>query len=273
MTIPRRIISVCAAVGAVASPLAAAQPSAKPVQQALAPTSLTSTTVPKPSRAVDRCNSSDERLPGAPVAGVSWSARFVTLTGLRTRPTYRVVPFARLSPVAPLGGGTTTLLVTGRSCDLHERLWLRVFLPQRPNGTQAWILRDVVVVRRVRFRIEIDQSARRLTLFRSNRRFMTIPVAVGKPMTPTPNGRFALAEEIATNDPGGFLGPIVLPITGFSNKLNEYKGGNGRVALHGTSLPGLIGRRASNGCVRMRNADVVRLARYASPGIPVWIHE
>jgi len=71
--------------------------------------------------------------------------------------------------------------------------------------------------------------------------------------------------------PGGFLGPIVLPLTGFSETLNEFAGGDGRVAIHGTSVPSLIGTQASHGCMRMRNADIVRLARLATPGTPVAI--
>ena len=95
---------------------------------------------------------------------------------------------------------------------------------------------------------------------------------MGAPGTPTPTGRtFAIAELVRTNHPGAFLGPIVLPLTGYSETLNEFAGGNGRVAIHGTSLPGLIGSAVSHGCMRMRNADVVRLAKAARPGTPVSI--
>ena len=96
-------------------------------------------------------------------------------------------------------------------------------------------------------------------------------VAVGAPSTPTPRGRFALAEEIQTGDPSGFLGPIVMPLTSFSNVLNEYAGGNGRVAIHGTSQPSLIGQRVSHGCIRMTNADIRRLSRWVRPGVSVTV--
>ena len=62
-----------------------------------------------------------------------------------------------------------------------------------------------------------------------------------------------------------------MPLTGFSETLNEFAGGNGRVAIHGTSLPSLIGTQASHGCMRMHNGDIVRLARLAAPGTPVAI--
>ena len=97
-------------------------------------------------------------------------------------------------------------------------------------------------------------------------------VAIGKSGTPTPRGPdFAVAEVVTTNNPGGFLGPVVMPLTGYSETLNEFAGGNGRVAVHGTSAPGLIGTRASHGCVRMTNASILRLARFAHAGTPVSI--
>ena len=52
---------------------------------------------------------------------------------------------------------------------------------------------------------------------------------------------------------------------------NEFAGGNGRVAVHGTSEPDLIGTSASHGCVRVSNADILRLARLVRPGTPVAI--
>ena len=71
--------------------------------------------------------------------------------------------------------------------------------------------------------------------------------------------------------PNGFLGPMVLATTGFSEVLNEYAGGNGRFAMHGTSLPGLIGTRASHGCIRHENTNIRRIAALVSPGTPIVI--
>ena len=115
-------------------------------------------------------------------------------------------------------------------------------------------------------------SQRRLTVFRSNRPVVRAPVAVGRPGTETPLSRdFAIAELIPTYDPGGFLGPIVFPITGYSERLFTFAGGDGRVGIHGTSLPSLIGTAVSNGCIRMYNRDIVRLSRLVRPGTPLTI--
>lgn len=211
------------------------------------------------------------KFPTGPTPGRSWTARIVGVTGLRTVPRIKRKPFRYLRPYAPLGGGDVNLLITGRACDDHDRAWLRVYIPQRPNGSQAWILRDYAVISRNDYRIVIDQSERKLSLYFKGRRIWKTAVAVGTAQTPTPHGRFAIAEKVRTGDPKNFLGPLVLPLTGFSQVLNEYAGGNGRVAIHGTSVPELIGTRASHGCIRMRNADIARLGRLVRPGTPVAI--
>jgi hypothetical protein len=177
---------------------------------------------------------------------------------------------ATLQPVAPLAGGATSLHVTAVR-RVKGVLWVRVLLPVRPNGTEGWARADAFRFVSTSLRILIDQSERRLTLFRRGRPIMRVPVAVGKVETPTPTGRFAVAEMIRTRTPGAFLGPVVFPLTGYSKVLNEYAGGNGRVAMHGTSLPWLIGTRASHGCIRIENRNVARLARLVRPGTPVTI--
>ncbi|MBM3697897.1 MAG: L,D-transpeptidase [Actinobacteria bacterium] len=58
---------------------------------------------------------------------------------------------------------------------------------------------------------------------------------------------------------------------GVPERAAEYAGGNGRVAIHGTSKPELIGKAVSHGCIRMRNADIQRLTRLVRGGTPVQV--
>jgi len=48
-------------------------------------------------------------------------------------------------------------------------------------------------------------------------------------------------------------------------------GGDGRVGLHGTNQPGLVGSDVSHGCIRLRNGAVRRLAKILPLGTPVYI--
>jgi lipoprotein-anchoring transpeptidase ErfK/SrfK len=212
-----------------------------------------------------------EAVPGPPTKAEAWTGRVVATVTARTAPKATARKRMVLRTTAPFSGNGTVLLITRRTV-VDGVPWVEVLLPMRPNGARGWIPQDVLVVSRTRVRVAIDLSERRLRVYRAGKRVMAASIAIGKPETPTPTGTsFAIAERIDTNTPGGFLGPIVLPLTGFSETLNEFAGGNGRVAIHGTSVPSLIGTQASHGCMRMHNADIVRLARLATPGTPVAI--
>jgi lipoprotein-anchoring transpeptidase ErfK/SrfK len=210
-------------------------------------------------------------VPAAPTQTEAWTGRVVTTVTARRAPRPTAKKTMKLKTTAPFSGNGTVLLITRRTV-VEGVPWVEVLLPKRPNGARGWIPQDVLLVSRTKIRVAIDLSERKLRVYRAKKRVMTASLAIGKPGTPTPRGRwFAIAERIDTNMPGGFLGPIVLPLTGFSETLNEFAGGDGRVAIHGTSVPSLIGTQASHGCMRMRNADIVRLARLATPGTPVAI--
>jgi len=208
----------------------------------------------------------------APTANTSWVARLLVTTPVRRQPGRGGKAFKLLQPIAPLGAGPVWLEVRGVK-DVRGTRWVKVLLPQRPNGTAGWAPADDFAFTQIHSRIEIDVSARRLTVMRAGKRLARFPIAVGAPTTPTPTGTFAIAEVIPTGDPKAFLGPLVMPLTAFSNALNEFAGGNGRVAIHGTSLPELIGKDVSHGCIRMRNADIRRVSRIVVPGTRVVIHQ
>jgi L,D-transpeptidase catalytic domain len=210
-------------------------------------------------------------VPQPPTPKLAWVGRVLLPVAARGAPRRSARVRTVVQPIAPLGGGPTVLLIT-RSVVRNGTRWAEVLLPVRPNGVRGWVPAGVLRTWTTQLRIVIDITDRRLTLFRANRPIVRAPIAVGKPGTETPrNEDFAIAEMIRTRTPGAFLGPIVFPITGYSERLNEFAGGNGRVAIHGTSLPELIGTAASNGCIRMRNRDVVRMSRLVRAGTPLKI--
>ncbi len=228
---------------------------------------LVATLVPAPQRAGAVVPPAPTQIT-PPTPWWSWAARVLVPTTIRATPNLGARSLGVLQPTAPIAEGPATLLV------LEARLvgdteWVRLLLPRRPNGTRGWVRSDLLRLRLNQMRIIIDQSDRRTYVLRNGKRVLSVRNAVGTPATPTPVGRFAVAEEIPV--PSGFLGPMVLVTTGYSEVLNEYAGGNGRFAMHGTSLPGLIGTRASHGCIRHRNADILRIASLVSPGTPIII--
>jgi lipoprotein-anchoring transpeptidase ErfK/SrfK len=76
---------------------------------------------------------------------------------------------------------------------------------------------------------------------------------------------------VRTPDPGGVYGPYQLSVAAFSEVLMTFGTGIGQIAMHGTNAPSLIGQAVSNGCLRMNNADVTRLANTVAIGTPVQI--
>ena len=147
----------------------------------------------------------------------------------------------------------------------------KVLLPIRPNGTIGWVKASDVSLDVSALRVVIELATNTLTLFRDGKAIMHAPVASGSGSTPTPQGLFFIVDRIPQARPDGALGPIVLKLSGFSETLNSFAGGQGSIGLHGTSAPGLIGQRVSHGCVRMSNATIVALASLAPIGTPVEI--
>jgi lipoprotein-anchoring transpeptidase ErfK/SrfK len=151
------------------------------------------------------------------------------------------------------------------------RKWVRVYLPTRPNGSQGWVRRRSVRTYTNGYRLVVRLHAHRLNLWRGTKLLASYPVAVGAAHTPTPRGLFFITELLKPYDPNGAYGPYSFGLSAHSNVLQTFAGGDGRVGLHGTNEPGLIGSSISHGCIRLRNAAVRRLAHILPLGTPVLV--
>ena len=170
-------------------------------------------------------------------------------------------------------GSTAVLLIARSATDSTGRLWLKLMLPVRPNGSAGWILAEHAQIGTTSARVEISARARKLRLRRGGRIIFTTRVVVGKPSTPTPFGNFAIYER-ADSPKGSNVGPFALHLTAFSDVLHSYDGGPGRIAIHGRSgslLADPLGSARSHGCIRLKNSALQQLARFAKPGTPVSI--
>jgi lipoprotein-anchoring transpeptidase ErfK/SrfK len=146
---------------------------------------------------------------------------------------------------------------------------LHVRLPIRPNGSTAWIDASQVISFVVPNHLIIDLSDRMLTAKHGEETLLSAPVAVGSPSTPTPEGEFYV--DISLADPGGSYGAWMLSVSGFSEVLTSFGGGIGQIAIHGWSDESVIGQAVSNGCIRMPNGVIERLAPLAPVGTPVTV--
>ena len=146
---------------------------------------------------------------------------------------------------------------------------LRVALPMRPNGSEAWIDKTDVFLAEVPNRIKVEVGAHRLTVFegRTDRALFEAPIAVGSAATPTPLGNFYVDISVAQNT----YTPWILSVAGFSDQLQSFGGGIGQIAIHGWSDTSVLGQNVSNGCVRVSFDDLWRLRDLAPVGTPVEI--
>jgi lipoprotein-anchoring transpeptidase ErfK/SrfK len=179
----------------------------------------------------------------------------------------------RVTPVTSWSGHAQSLLVLG-SIGRDGRAWVKVLLPIRPNRTTGWIPRNRVVLSHTPYWVELRRSSRVMTVYRNGRRKRRFRAVIGAPATPTPRGLSAIYERNAQPSAHGFLGPWVLSLTSFSNVLESFGGGPGRVGIHGrggASLLDPLGSARSHGCIRISDRPVRWLARRARPGTPVEI--
>jgi len=205
--------------------------------------------------------------PVGPV-GASWAAIV-----LRPAAAYRApgrAPIARFG-LLNVNRVTTVFGVVGEQVDARCRAqWLHVLLPMRPNGVTGWVRASHVQLVRVRTRIVVDLSDRRVRFYKRGRLVFSSSAAIGSSATPTPLGRYYVNQRLIPRDPGGPYGPGAVGISAFSPVLTGWTQG-GPIAIHGTNEPWSIGRAVSNGCIRLPNAVLRKLFAQTPSGTPVLI--
>jgi lipoprotein-anchoring transpeptidase ErfK/SrfK len=177
----------------------------------------------------------------------------------------------RVSATRPITRERTALPVLGMATDLQGNVWLDVLLPGRPNSHAGWIPGSSATLGATGWALTVHTSTRRVTARHDGALVRTFKVVVGKSSTPTPGGRFFVEESIKLE--GWAVGaPYALALSARSNVLQEFAGGPGQIALHGTNnVGGLLGTAASHGCIRLDTRAIVWLADRIPPGTPVRI--
>jgi hypothetical protein len=187
-------------------------------------------------------------------------------TTVRAHPSSRSGTLARLPARTP--EDTTNLVLTfGRAHDAHGGLWIHARLP---DGRAGWVTRaNLGGYVTVHTRLIVDRARLTLTLLRNGKAVLRAPIGIGAPGTPTPGGHFYVRNRL-TRYASPFYGPVAFGTSARSPTLTDWPAG-GYVGIHGTNEPGLIPGRISHGCIRLRNRDILRLARLLPVGTPLTI--
>ena len=148
---------------------------------------------------------------------------------------------------------------------------LHVLLPVRPNGSTGWIERSDVDLSQHDYRIVVALAAHTITIFKGDAVFDQEPIGVGTKDTPTPGGTYYTKELYKLPSATGPYGPYAYALSGYSDVLTDFAGGDGVLGIHGTNDPSAIGHDVSHGCIRMSNAGITKLAQTLPLGVPVEI--
>lgn len=149
--------------------------------------------------------------------------------------------------------------------------WARVMLPVRPNGSVGWVKTADIEIFVVEGRLLVDLSEKTITYYRNGEVVLTSTVAVGTDRNPTPTGHFFVTDNVTLANPNSPWGPHALGLSGRSDTITEYNGGDGIIGIHGTNRADSIGQAASLGCVRLPNDVITAIHQMVSIGTPVEI--
>ena len=140
--------------------------------------------------------------------------------------------------------------------------WLRIMMPERPNGLTAWVKAADVTRSTTPWRMVLKLSETRVRVYKDGSEVWSAPVGIGRDTTRTPTGKYFVAV-IEKPGPHGY-GPIVLNLNAHSEDIQSWQGsGDAITAFHGPfGAEALIrsgGGKVSNGCVRMLPEDQIKM--------------
>lgn len=136
-----------------------------------------------------------------------------------------------------------------------------------PENSSVIRIGDNLRIYKGDWRVRVSRSNHLLVLYDGDALFKVYRVGIGK-QERTPNGTFVISSKVKEpewyapdgrvipfGDPDNLLGTRWLALQHTTESGPGFKG----LGIHGTWQPGTIGTSSSNGCVRMRNAEVEEL--------------
>lgn len=145
----------------------------------------------------------------------------------------------------------------------------RVLLPTRPNGSLGWVRGGDVTLSRHNYALQVRLDDFVLTLFDRERPIFETTVGVARDNAPTPLGRYYTTELLRPPRPDTLYGAYAYGLSGYSEVLTEFAGGDGQLGIHGTNDPSTLGTNVSSGCIRLHNDDISLLVE--DIGLPVGV--
>jgi hypothetical protein len=146
--------------------------------------------------------------------------------------------------------------------------WGRVALPYAWPHRDGWIPLAGLRRETTWITVDVDLSARRVTVRKRGDVIARVAGAIGSPTSPTPTGDYFVTDRIPFAA-GSSLGTFAFGISGVQPRLPAGWSGGNQLAIHGTNQPWSIGRSASAGCIRVSEWALDRLRPLLRLGTPV----
>jgi hypothetical protein len=148
--------------------------------------------------------------------------------------------------------------------------WYRVRLAILPNNSTGWVRGDNLGrLFTVHTHLYVDRARLTATLKRDGVTVFRTLVGVGRPASPTPRGEFYVRDKLTKFDDPSY-GPVAFGTSARSAVLTDWPDG-GVVGIHGGAEPQIVPGRVSHGCIHMRNAALLKMARLLPVGTPLTI--
>jgi lipoprotein-anchoring transpeptidase ErfK/SrfK len=149
--------------------------------------------------------------------------------------------------------------------------WGLVELPYSWPRREGWIRLRGLAREATRVRVDVDLSARVVSVRKLGKVLFRTPGAIGAPSSPTPVGEYFVTDRVPFSV-GSALGSFAFGISGIQPRLPAGWSGGNQLAIHGTNNPSSIGRSVSAGCVRVSESALDRLIPLLRYGTPVIVH-
>ncbi len=200
----------------------------------------------------------------------AWTAEVLATVKARVAPRPDAAVRTILRSYTPYSTAPARFLATAAARDARGRDWVRVQIAERPNTSSAWVPAESVHLATTTTRIVVRLDSRRLEIWRDERRVSTYPAGIGRAVTPTPTGTFAVEDTVMTPAADReTYGRFVVTLTAHSTVLTRFNGGDGQIAIHGSGSLGRVGRASSHGCIILGDAALTTVFQAVEPGTPV----
>ena len=189
-----------------------------------------------------------------------------SVVALHARPFGRVV--ARVGAITRFGSQRALGVVASR-----RSRWLAVTEAGVGRNRIVWVDARAGGLRyaRTQLELEVDLSARTLSVLRDRSVLRRFTVGVGALDSPTPTGHFAVTDKLEGSHFSAAYGCCILALSAIQPHLPAGWAGGNRVAIHGTLSASDFGQAVSAGCVHAPDRGLRYLMRIVPLGTPVVI--